>query len=159
MKTEATAQHRWLQQLLGEWRAEGEAPGPAGEPPISWKSEETVRAIGELWVQGEGRGEMPDGTPSLTQMTLGYDESKQRFVGSWLGSMMSYLWVYEGELDESQTVLTLNTVGPDMSGEDLLAHYRDVITLHDKNHRSLTSHMQGPDGEWRAFMTAHYYRK
>jgi len=40
-------------------------------------------------------------------MTLGYDPQKKRYLGTWIGSMMSHLWVYEVELDASGSVLTL----------------------------------------------------
>jgi uncharacterized protein DUF1579 len=45
-------------------------------------------------------------------MTLGYDPEKKQYVGTWVGSMMSYLWVYDGSLDAEEKVLTLNAEGP-----------------------------------------------
>ena len=42
-----------------------------------------------------------------TLMTLGYDPRKKRFVGTFVGSMMTNLWIYDGELDKDERVLTL----------------------------------------------------
>ena len=46
-----------------------------------------------------------------------------------------------------------------MSGDGKLAKYRDVIEPKSDDHRVLTSHVQGEDGSWQSFMTAHYRRK
>ena len=78
---------------------------------------ETVRKIGELWVVGEGRGPMPGGEEATSVLSLGYDPQKRAFVGTWFGSMMTQLWVYEGELDAGKRKLTLNTEGPNMQKE------------------------------------------
>lgn len=162
MNSEATNEHLWLQQLIGDWRSEGHMaaqPGnEAAAQPVTWESRESVRAIGELWIQAEGHSTMPDGSPAITQMTLGYDPQKQRFVGTWLGSMMSYLWIYEGELDAAGRILTLNTTGPGMSRPGEMAAYQDVIELKSAEHRVLTSHRQDDQGNWHQFMIADYYR-
>lgn len=93
-------------------------------------------------------------------LTLGYDPAKGCFVGTWVGSMMTHLWVYDGFLDETGKVLTLEAEGPDMSGAGgKMAKYRDVITMESDDHRVLTSHMLGVDGKWQPFMTAHYRRR
>lgn len=102
---------------------------------------------------------MPGCGPATTLMTLGYDPQKQRYVGTWVGSMMTYLWVYDGELDAGETVLTLNSDGPVMTGEEKLGKYKDAIEFKSDNHRILTSHMLRDDGQWQHFMTAHYWRK
>jgi hypothetical protein len=36
----------------------------------------------------------------------------------WIGLMMTYLWVYDGELDADERVLTLNAEGSSMARED-----------------------------------------
>jgi hypothetical protein len=93
-------------------------------------------------------------------MTLGFDPQKKKFVGSFIASIMTYLWTYEGELDSSGKVLTLNAEGPDMSSPDgKMGKYKDTIEFVSDDHRTLTSHMRAPDGQWVKFMEAHYRRK
>lgn len=159
MNAEPQAEHRWLQQLVGEWTFETEATMGPDQPQMKSQGTETVRAIGELWVQGEGRGEMPGGGMATMILTLGYDPKKKRFVGTWIGSMMTHLWIYDGERDASGRVLTLNAEGPDMATAGKMARYRDVVEILSEDHRMLTSHMLGDDGNWQPFMKAHYRRK
>jgi hypothetical protein len=40
-----------------------------------------------------------------------------------------------------------------------MAQYTDVIEIVSADHRILSSHLRGDDGEWRAFMTVHYRRQ
>jgi hypothetical protein len=92
-------------------------------------------------------------------MTLGYDPQKKRYVGTWIGSMMTHLWVYDGELDPSKRVLTLGSEGPSFTGDGTMSKYHDVIEFKSDDHRILRSRVQGADGTWQEFMTAHYRRK
>jgi hypothetical protein len=73
--------------------------------------------------------------------------------------MMTYLWVYEGELDATERVLTLHSRGPKMMTEGELISYKDVIEFKDADHRVLTSYALGDEGDWQLLMTAHYRRK
>lgn len=153
-------EHRWLERMVGEWTYEGEAITKPGSPPERSSGVETVRSLGGLWIVAEGRGEMPGGGAATTILTLGYDPKKGHYVGTWIGSMMTNLWVYQGTLDREGTTLRLDTEGPDMSDpEGKLAKYRETITWEGDDHRVFTSHALGPDGQWHAFMTAHYHRK
>lgn len=159
MKAEPQKEHRWLAKLVGEWTMEGEAIMEPGQPPEKSTGTETVRSIGDIWFVGEGQGDMPDGTPATMLITLGYDTQKNRFLGTWIGSMMTHLWIYDGELDAAERVLTLNAEGPTMTGDGRMARFRDVIEFKSDDHRVLTSHMQGEDGQWQQIMTANYRRK
>jgi hypothetical protein len=158
MKVEPGKEHQWLRKLLGEWTFEAEAQGKPGEPIAKFKGAETVRAVGDIWVVADGQGEMPGGGTGKTMMTLGYDPERKHYVGTWLGSMMTHLWVYEGELDEAERVLTLNTEGPAMSGAGT-AKYRDVIEFRSDDQRLLTAHLLSDDGTWQRFMTTTYQRR
>jgi Protein of unknown function (DUF1579) len=158
MKTELQKEHQWLQKLVGEWTYETEALMGPGKTPEKSTGTESVRSIGGLWVLAEGQGEMPGCGTATTLMTLGYDPQKQRFLGTWIGSMMTHLWMYDGELDAAEIVLTLNSEGPAMSGEGI-AKYRDAIEFKSDDHRMLTSHVLNDDGQWYGFMTANYWRQ
>lgn len=158
MKTEPKAEHRWLRQLVGDWSYEVEGiPGP-GKDPVKSHGTESVRAFGDLWIILEGRGAMPGGAPFESVMTLGYDPAAKRFTGTWIGSSMAYLWIYEGELDATGAVLTLESEGPAMGGDGTMARYRDVVEIKSPDHRVMTSSMLAADGQWRQFMTMHSRR-
>ncbi|HSO74253.1 MAG TPA: DUF1579 domain-containing protein [Blastocatellia bacterium] len=161
MQTEPQKEHLWLHKLLGEWTSEMSMSEETQEKSTG---SETVRKLGDLWVLCEGRGEMPGGGTAHMLMTLGYDPRKKRYVGTWVGSMMTWMWIYEGSLDATQKVLTLSSEGPQFTPEGKIvdgksAKYRDVIEFKSDNHRVLTSHVLGEDGKWNQFMTAHYRRK
>jgi hypothetical protein len=150
-------EHLWLHKFLGEWTFEGIATMEPGQAPVEFRGSEKVRALGEIWILAEGQGEMPGCGTATTLMTLGYDPQKKRFLGTWVGSMMTHLWVYDGTLDAGGAVLTLNTLGPDQEGK--LVKFMDVIEFKSADHRVLTSHLLGGDGAWFGFMTANYRRR
>jgi hypothetical protein len=157
MKFEAQKEHQWLQQLVGEWTYETEASTDPQCPAPATRGRETVRALGDLWIVAEGHGELPAGGQGATLMTLGYDPEKERFVGTWLGSTMPNLWVYEGSLDAGERLLNLDCEGPAMTGEGR-GKYRDVIELVADDRRIFSGHALQPDGTWRLLMRSHYRR-
>ena len=159
MKVEPTKEHEWLQKLLGEWTWEHEAAMGPDQPVQKFVGTESVRSLGPAWVLCESQSTMPDGSPAQTIMTLGFDPPKKKFVGTFIGSMMTYLWVYEGELDPSGKKLILSAEGPAWTVEGKTAKYHDIIEFIDDDYRTLTSRQLGDDGQWREFMQAHYRRK
>jgi hypothetical protein len=158
MHTEPQQQHRWLERLVGEWTSEMECSMGPDQPPMKSRGVEVVRSLGGLWTIGEGEGEIPGGGTAKSIMTLGYDPRIDRYLGTFVASMMAHLWVYNGSLDAAERVLTLDTEGPDFT-QQKTAKYQDIIEFVDDDHRILTSRVQGDDGEWTHFMTAHYHRK
>ena len=158
-QAEPQQEHRWLQKFVGDWVYEGECLMGPDQPPEKNTGTESVRAIGELWIMGEGKGEMPGGEPATMFLTVGYDPQQKKYVGSWIGSMMTHLWVYEGALDESGKILTLESDGPDFVIEGKTARYRDTFEFASDDHRILRSSVRGDDGSWTTFMTSHYRRK
>jgi hypothetical protein len=156
---EPQKEHNWLEKMVGEWSYEFEAPMAPGEPVKKLTGTEQVRSLGGLWVVGESQGDM-----GTSVVTIGYDTQAKRFVGTWVGSMMSHLWNYNnGWLDSGETVLTLESDGPAMSAEGKLidgkmAKYRDIVELKNNDHRILKSHMLNDDGEWQEFMTMEFRR-
>lgn len=153
-----TAEHKWLQKLVGEWTYHVDAPMKAGEAPTRITGTETVRSLGALWIVAEGRSQMPDG-PAVTMMTLGYDPGTRRFVGTWIGSMMTHLWVYDGGLEPGAERLALDSEGPSMADDGTMSQYRDVIEFKSDDHRLLIAQVKAPDGQWQPFMTTEYRRR
>jgi hypothetical protein len=159
MNAEPQKEHQWLQKLVGDWSFENECIMGPDQPPSKHTGTETVRSIGGLWTIGEGSLAGPDGGTMTSIMTLGYDPQAKRFVGTFIASMMTYLWIYNGSLDAAGKVLTLDAEGPDFSGGPNLVKYQDSIEFVNDDHRILRSQLLGPDGKWNHFMTAHYRRR
>ena len=160
MHAQPQKEHEWLQQLVGEWSYVTDASMGPGQPSQKFIGKETVRSLGGLWVIGEGEAEMPGGGSGKMIITIGYDPDKKHYVGSWVGSMMTFQWVYEGYVDADGRTLRLNTTGPNFAeGGKGTAKYQEVITILGPDKRTFTSRMQLPDGTWQEFMTATYTRK
>jgi hypothetical protein len=159
VKTEPQKEHQWLQKLVGEWTFEMacDSPNP-GDPPMKLGGTETVRSLGGLWVVCEGQGEVPGSGVSNTLLTIGYDPQKKRYIGTWIGSMMTQLWVYDGAVDPGGNALSLDTEGPDWSAEGKTAKYRETIEFKGDDQRTFTSRVLTPDGAWKTLMTANYRR-
>lgn len=159
MQSEPQKEHQWLKQLVGEWTYESDCMMGPDQPPAKATGTQSTRMLGDLWLVGEGQGEMPGCGPATTLLTIGYDPQKGRYVGSWVGSMMNLLWTYDGFLDESGKVLTLEAEGPSFAGDGTMAKYRDVITLKGDDAYQFSGHVLGEDSNWTEFMTSQYRRK
>jgi hypothetical protein len=157
MQAKPQKEHEWLHKLIGDWSFESECIMGPDQPAVKFGGTESVRSLGGLWVLCEGQGESPEGI-SQSIMTLGYDPAKKRYVGTFIASMMTYLWVYDGALDPEGLVLTLDAEGPSFTAEGKIVKYKDVIEFKSDDHRVLSSHTPGDAGQWHCFMTAHYRR-
>lgn len=151
-------EHRWLQKLVGDWTYETEAEVEPGKRE-KFTGTEYVRTLDDIWFLAEGQGETPGGGEATTIMTLGYDPRTKRYVGTFISSNMSYLWLYDGELDATGRVLTLDCEGPRMDGGDGLTRYKDVIEFRSDDHRTLTANVLAADGSWQQLMSVDYRRK
>lgn len=163
MELKLQKEHAWLQKLVGHWTYETEIPMEGGAPPMKFSGTETIRAIGDAWIQGEGVCHMPDGATDTTMLTLGFDERKGKFVGTWFGSMMTNIWNYLGTLDVDEKVLTLDTEGPNCmveatAGESKLYKFKEVIEMKSSDHRQFSSSMLGDDGQWKTLLVSQYHR-
>ena len=154
----SSPEHAWLQQLVGEWSFTCRATMADGAEPFHMEGTESVRAVGGLWIVAEGRANV-GGQPMQSLMSLGYQADEQAFIGTWLDSMQPQMWSYRGTLDAGRTTLTLETQGPSFDDPGRTSRYRDAIELKDKDHKVLTSSVQGADGVWTTFMRAEYTRR
>lgn len=155
---EPQQEHKLLERLLGDWTFEADCKMGQDQPPDKSTGWESVRSMRGMWFIGEGETQMGDMT-GATMITLGYNPATKRYVGSWVGSMMTHMWVYDGEMDAEGKVLTLNAEGPDFTKPGKTAKYQDIIEFVSDGHRTLRSRAQGENGEWVEFMKADYRRK
>jgi Protein of unknown function (DUF1579) len=153
-------QHQWLDKFIGKWTSETEYKMEPDGEPSKLTGTEVVRSIGGLWIVAEGESDMPEGgaEKTITMMTLGFDPQLDRFIGTFVGSMMTHLWLYNGSLDANQKVLTLDTEGPNFT-QTAMAKYQDIIEFVSDDHRVMKSQILMDDGNWNHFMTAHYRRQ
>ncbi|KQS89677.1 MULTISPECIES: DUF1579 domain-containing protein [unclassified Rhizobium] len=158
MKADLAEEHRWLEQLVGKWRLVFHMPEGSDHSDSGGDWQETARSLNGTWVVCETTGTMPDGSSATNILSLGYDPLKKRYVGSFVSSAMTNLWVYEGTLDETGKVLTLDCDGPDFGNTGRTARYQDIMTIRDADTRNFSSRVQTADGTWQPIMSCDYHR-
>jgi hypothetical protein len=129
-----------------------------GKPPVKCQGTEAVSSLGGFWVVSQLKSTMM-GMNMDARMTIGYDPARKKYVGSWVDSCTSHMWKYEGSVDASGRILTLEAEGPNMLNPGKMAKYEDVTEFKSQDHRVLTSSMQGDDGKWTTFVTMNARRK
>lgn len=151
-----TSQHKWLEQLAGDWDAEAKTVMGADMSFVISKSKETAKMIGGMWLHCEARGEhagMPEGHESV--FTIGYDLKKDKYVGSFISSAMSSMWLYEGSVEGN--VLTLGCKGPSWSDPSKVVDFVEELELVSPDHKRLTSKCID-DGKSIPYNTVDYHR-
>lgn len=150
-------QEAFLERLMGTWSVATETLLGPGQEPVHSEGRAVARRVG-VWLVTETTGTTPDGRPVTSLFTLGYDTAEERFRGTWISSMQTHSWEYTGELDESGTVLTLETEGPILGDPTTSAEYREIFEVGDDDRYVVRSLIRGPDGEWFTFARAVHRR-
>jgi hypothetical protein len=149
-------EHEWLQRFVGEWEAEIEACMEPGQPPMRSTGEERARMLGGFWLISEGRN---SAFPFSFVFTLGFDPGKSRYVATWVDTMSGHLWTYEGEVDTTGEILTLDTEGPFPMAPGKRFKFREITRFVNAGHRVFTSSLLGEDGNWSTMLTVNSRRK
>jgi hypothetical protein len=139
-------EHEWLNQFVGNWNYDTEIFMEPGKPPMKASGTESVRSLGGFWIVSDGKGEMM-GKPFNSVLTLGFDPQAKKYVGTWVDSVSSTLWKYEGTVDSAGKILTLETEGP-CPMKPGITKFREVTEWKTKDERVFTSSIQGDDGKW-----------
>ena len=142
----AAKEHEFLKKFVGQWDVESEGAGAKGKAVMK------STMLGDLWVVNSSEHEFSGMNMKSIQM-IGYDTKKKKYIGTWADSMVSYLWHYEGTVNESGNKITLQARGPSMTGDGSMVDYRDAYEFKDENTIIATSSMQDGDGKWQVFMT------
>ncbi len=150
-------EHQFLNQFVGKWESESEILAGPDQPAVKGTGSAAARMLGGFWVILEVTGKMEGMTVTAVQ-TIGYDTEKKKYVGAWVDSMINYMWRYEGWLDESGKILTLEAEGPNFMTDGKMTKFRDAYEFKSEDHVVLTSSMLTEGGEWVTFMTGHMRR-
>jgi Protein of unknown function (DUF1579) len=148
--SEPTEAHKWLHQLEGEWTATMSAGLQEGSM--------SCKMLGGFWLINNFSADMGGGQMMNAIQTIGYDEAKKKYVGSWVDSMMNHFWIYEGTVDETGKKIMLEADGPNLLGGEGTMRYRDSYEIKSPDQILQTSEYH--DGEkWVTFMTIDIRRK
>ena len=155
---EPEKEHQWLQQFVGEWTTKSKADMGPDLPPMECEGSISSRMVGGFWVLNEMKGDMA-GTPMVGMQTVGYDSAKKKYVGTWVDSMVNHMWHYEGSVDATGKILTLEAEGPNFMAGGKLTKFQDIYEFKSADEIVIASTMLGEDGKWITFMTGTAKRK
>lgn len=145
-------EHQWLRQFVGEWETQAEGSMGPDQPPMECQGSIASRMLGDRWLVNEMKGDIL-GTPLIGIQTIGYDPAKKKYVGTWVDSMTNHMWQYEGTVDATGKILTLEAEGPNFMAEGKMTKFRDSYEFTSADQIIATSSMLGEDGKWITFMT------
>ena len=159
MFAKPSAEHGFFTPMIGQWTMENHCEGESGQTKVIATGRVSIRSLAGMWfiieTSGDGNEHHPE--PWSSQITVGYDPQKKAYVGIFVGSMMTHLWIYEGQRDESKPCVSLYVEGPRCEGTGM-AQYRDSIEIVSDDHWILRSEIQNDDGSWKQFMIGHHHR-
>ncbi len=153
-----TEEHQFLLKLVGDWKLVSECAAGPDQPPQKTIGKQSTQAIGSLWTLGEMETPGPDGKLMRSLITLGFDPARGKFVGTFVASCMTFLWLYEGTLDSKHRILTLHAEGPSFTSAEKMAKYQDIIEVVDDDTYLFSSRYQDDSGEWVTFMDGRHTR-
>jgi len=73
-------------------------------------------------------------------------------------AIVGRIWKYEGSVDPSGKILTLETTGPCPMQGGKMTKFKDVVEIKDKDHRTFSSWVDF-DGKMVQMLTINYTRK
>lgn len=150
-------EHAWLKQFEGKWTAKSKTIESPQMPMMESTGTMTARMLGGFWIVCEIENKMA-GTLCQAMQTIGYDRKSEKYVGTWVDSVMGHLWTYEGTVDQDGKRLTLIAQGPNFIGEGDNLLYRDRYEFKSPDVIATISETKTGDGEWVPFMKGEMQR-
>jgi|SRR5579859_1170686 len=150
--------HEALKYFEGTWDVTATFLAEPGKPMAESKgSEKAEMILGGFWLATEYKGEMM-GTPFAGRGTMGYDPHKKKYVGTWIDSLASGLYVSEGTADENGKVFTMIAQGYcDSAGKSITM--KQVYEIKDPDTWTLSFLTPNPDGKEVPTGTIEYKRR
>jgi hypothetical protein len=148
-------EHEVLKKDVGTWDATVEMLMPPGAPP-STGTEVTTLGPGGLWVITDFQSQMM-GAPFQGHGVGGWDPAKKKYVGAWVDSMSTAVFVTESTYDAASRSMTGTLEGPGPDGQPM--KMKAVTQYKDDDTRVFTMYMPGPDGKEAPSMRITYKRR
>lgn len=149
----AGKQHELLARKAGTWDAVMSMGGqPGGKATFVAKMDH-----GGLWLVGDFRGDFM-GMPFSGHEVAGYDAKKQKYVSTWVDSMMDYVMTAEGDYDEKTKTLSMwaDVFDPETGKTVRERHDHKFI---DADTWEFAMNKPKPDGTYAPIMSITYKRK
>lgn len=151
------AEHLWLKQFAGEWTSSSKSTPIGEQPAMESSGKMSSKMLGGFWIINKMDAEV-GGMKFKAIQTIGYDTKKKKYVGTWVDSMMNYMWHYEGTVDKTGKKIQLVAEGPNMIGGTGKALYRDSYEFKSADRIIATTEVQDDTGQWIIFLTGELVR-
>jgi hypothetical protein len=158
--------HQLLGNMVGEWTADCKFwmdPTPGAAPSVSKGTAVNSWEMGKRFVKQDFNGSfsMGGGAPEMPFHGLGYtgyDNTKQKFVSTWMDTMSTGIMYSEGTYDPSSKTFTFAAQCTDpMTNKPTTV--TEVIKIVDENTHMFTMSGTGPDGKDMKMGEITYHRK
>ena len=149
--------HKRLLGMEGTWDAEVSMWMAPGQPPTKSMGTSVNKPIlGGRWIEQRFTGTAM-GQPFHGIGYTGYDNTKKRYVSTWMDDMSTALMVSEGTFDAAGKVMTsTSTMMDPMTGKPMQS--KGVMRIVDNDHH-VYEMWESHDGKENKSMEIHYRRK
>jgi hypothetical protein len=112
-------EHAMLAKGVGRWNCTVKSwMDPSAEPEVSQGTEESQMIFGGRYLQSRFNGSM-HGAPFEGMGTLGYDNVKKKYVGTWFDSMGTGIMRFEGDYNaQAKEMVCIGSFADAMTGKD-----------------------------------------
>ncbi len=119
--------HKWLASFDGNWNGDVKLWMDPSQPPMAYKIKtKNEMVMNGLYQKSTHSGEMM-GKPFEGEGIAAYDNTKKRFVTTWIDNFGSGIMQMEGELSsDNKEMITIGTMSDPMSGQDITV--KQVLT-------------------------------
>jgi len=150
--------HKLLAGMEGDWAVEAKMYMSPGTPPMESKGTAVKKLVYDgRYLTEEFNGDMM-GTPFQGRATTGYDNSKKKYVGTWMDSMSTAIMFSEGTYDPATKTLAMSTSMYDPMHKKVMPA-RLVTRIVDPTTHVFEYWGAGPDGKEMKMMEITYKKK
>ncbi|MBI5362617.1 MAG: DUF1579 domain-containing protein [Planctomycetes bacterium] len=149
--------HQVLAHKVGNWKLRVRMFNPDGSLGGESDATSAIQSIMEGRFIEDHTTDSFQGMPFLGHGMSGFDNIKQRYVGTWVDNMSTGVMNYEGTYDSATKTIHSTGESPDPMTWQYVGT-RSTETFVDDDHMVMKSFMKGPDGKEYMMMQLDYTR-